>query len=422
MIKQKGRMETMYSLEEIRNTDPEIADCICKEVERQNSHIELIASENWVSKAVMAAMGSPLTNKYAEGYPGKRYYGGCECVDEVEQLAMERAKELFGCEYVNVQPHSGAQANMAVFFAMLKPGDTVMGMNLAHGGHLSHGSPANFSGAYFNIVPYGVNEEGVIDYEEVRKIALEAKPKMIVAGASAYCRIIDFKKFREIADEVGAYLMVDIAHIAGLVAAGLHPSPIPYTHVTTTTTHKTLRGPRGGMIMSSNEVAKQFNFNKAVFPGIQGGPLMHVIAAKAVCFKEALQPEYKEYQQGIVKNAKALCEGLLKRGIQIVSGKTENHLMLVDLRGTGVTGKEMEHLLDEANITCNKNAIPNDPESPFVTSGVRLGTAAVTSRGMNEEDMDKIAEAIAIMVKDRSRKEEAKKIVKELTDKYPLNA
>ena len=415
-------METMYSLEEIRNTDPEIADCICKEVERQNSHIELIASENWVSKAVMAAMGSPLTNKYAEGYPGKRYYGGCECVDEVEQLAMERAKELFGCEYVNVQPHSGAQANMAVFFAMLKPGDTVMGMNLAHGGHLSHGSPANFSGAYFNIVPYGVNEEGVIDYEEVRKIALEAKPKMIVAGASAYCRIIDFKKFREIADEVGAYLMVDIAHIAGLVAAGLHPSPIPYAHVTTTTTHKTLRGPRGGMIMSSNEVAKQFNFNKAVFPGIQGGPLMHVIAAKAVCFKEALQPEYKEYQQGIVKNAKALCEGLLKRGIQIVSGKTENHLMLVDLRGTGVTGKEMEHLLDEANITCNKNAIPNDPESPFVTSGVRLGTAAVTSRGMNKEDMDKIAEAIAIMVKDRSRKEEAKKIVKELTDKYPLNA
>lgn len=415
-------METMYSLEEIRNTDPEIADCICKEVERQNSHIELIASENWVSKAVMAAMGSPLTNKYAEGYPGKRYYGGCECVDEVEQLAMERAKELFGCEYVNVQPHSGAQANMAVFFAMLKPGDTVMGMNLAHGGHLSHGSPANFSGAYFNIVPYGVNEEGVIDYEEVRKIAMEAKPKMIVAGASAYCRIIDFKKFREIADEVGAYLMVDIAHIAGLVAAGLHPSPIPYAHVTTTTTHKTLRGPRGGMIMSSNEVAKQFNFNKAVFPGIQGGPLMHVIAAKAVCFKEALQPEYKEYQQGIVKNAKALCEGLLKRGIQIVSGKTENHLMLVDLRGTGVTGKEMEHLLDEANITCNKNAIPNDPESPFVTSGVRLGTAAVTSRGMNEEDMDKIAEAIAIMVKDRSRKEEAKKIVKELTDKYPLNA
>ena len=391
-------------------------------MERQNSHIELIASENWVSKAVMAAMGSPLTNKYAEGYPGKRYYGGCECVDEVERLAIERAKELFQCEYVNVQPHSGPQANMAVFFAMLKPGDTVMGMNLAHGGHLSHGSPANFSGAYFHIVPYGVNDQGVIDYEEVRKIALESKPKLIVAGASAYCRIIDFKKFREIADEVGAYLMVDIAHIAGLVAAGVHPSPIPYAHVTTTTTHKTLRGPRGGMIMSSAEIAKKFNFNKAVFPGIQGGPLMHVIAAKAVCFKEALSPEYKIYQENIVKNAKALCDGLLKRGINIVSGTTENHLMLVDLRGTGITGKEMEHLLDEANITCNKNAIPNDPESPFITSGVRLGTAAVTSRGMNQEDMDLIAQAIALMVKDRNNKEEAMAIVKSLTDKYPLMA
>ena len=412
----------MYSWEEINQVDPEIAQCINDEVERQNSHIELIASENWVSKAVMAAMGSPLTNKYAEGYPGKRYYGGCECVDDVERLAIERAKELFQCEYVNVQPHSGAQANMAVFFAMLKPGDTVMGMNLAHGGHLSHGSPANFSGAYFNIVPYGVNDEGVIDYEEVRKIALESKPKLIVAGASAYCRIIDFKKFREIADEVGAYLMVDIAHIAGLVAAGVHPSPIPYAHVTTTTTHKTLRGPRGGMIMSSAEIAKKFNFNKAVFPGIQGGPLMHVIAAKAVCFKEALSPEYKVYQENIVKNAKALCDGLLKRGINIVSGTTENHLMLVDLRGTGITGKEMEHLLDEANITCNKNAIPNDPESPFVTSGVRLGTAAVTSRGMNQEDMDLIAEAIALMVKDRNNKEKAMSIVKSLTDKYPLNA
>ena len=408
--------------EEINQVDPEIAQCINDEVERQNSHIELIASENWVSKAVMAAMGSPLTNKYAEGYPGKRYYGGCECVDDVERLAIERAKELFQCEYVNVQPHSGAQANMAVFFAMLKPGDTVMGMNLAHGGHLSHGSPANFSGAYFNIVPYGVNDEGVIDYEEVRKIALESKPKLIVAGASAYCRIIDFKKFREIADEVGAYLMVDIAHIAGLVAAGVHPSPIPYAHVTTTTTHKTLRGPRGGMIMSSAEIAKKFNFNKAVFPGIQGGPLMHVIAAKAVCFKEALSPEYKVYQENIVKNAKALCDGLLKRGINIVSGTTENHLMLVDLRRTGITGKEMEHLLDEANITCNKNAIPNDPESPFVTSGVRLGTAAVTSRGMNQEDMDLIAEAIALMVKDRNNKEKAMAIVKSLTDKYPLNA
>lgn len=412
----------MYSFEEIQKTDSEVAEAILHEMERQNSHIELIASENWVSKAVMAAMGSPLTNKYAEGYPGKRYYGGCECVDDVERLAIERAKELFQCEYVNVQPHSGAQANMAVFFAMLKPGDTVMGMNLAHGGHLSHGSPANFSGAYFNIVPYGVNDEGVIDYEEVRKIALESRPKLIVAGASAYCRIIDFKKFREIADEVGAYLMVDIAHIAGLVAAGVHPSPIPYAHVTTTTTHKTLRGPRGGMIMSSAEIAKKFNFNKAVFPGIQGGPLMHVIAAKAVCFKEALSPEYKVYQENIVKNAKALCDGLLKRGINIVSGTTENHLMLVDLRGTGITGKEMEHLLDEANITCNKNAIPNDPESPFVTSGVRLGTAAVTSRGMNQEDMDLIAEAIALMVKDRNNKEKAMAIVKSLTDKYPLNA
>ena len=412
----------MYSFEEIQNVDNEIASAIQDEIARQNSHIELIASENWVSKAVMAAMGSPLTNKYAEGYPGKRYYGGCECVDVVEELAKKRACELFGCEYVNVQPHSGAQANMAVFFAMLKPGDTVMGMNLAHGGHLSHGSPANFSGAYFNVVQYGVNDDGVIDYDKVREIALEAKPKLIVAGASAYARIIDFKRFREIADEVGAYLMVDIAHIAGLVAAGVHPSPIPYAHVTTTTTHKTLRGPRGGMIMSSNEVAKQFNFNKAVFPGTQGGPLMHVIAAKAVCFKEALQQEYKEYQRNIVKNAKALCSGLMKRGINIVSGGTDNHLMLVDLRGTGVTGKAMEKLLDDANITCNKNAIPNDPESPFVTSGVRLGTAAVTSRGMNEEDMDKIAEAISLMIQNADNKEKARAIVKELTDKYPLNA
>ncbi|NCB92130.1 MAG: serine hydroxymethyltransferase [Clostridia bacterium] len=412
----------MYSFDEISKQDPAIAQAIEEEIARQNSHIELIASENWVSKAVMAAMGSPLTNKYAEGYPGKRYYGGCECVDEVERLAIERAKELFGCTYANVQPHSGAQANMAVFFAMLKPGDTVMGMNLAHGGHLSHGSPANFSGAYFKIVPYGVNEEGFIDYEEVRKIALEAKPKLIVAGASAYARELNFKKFREIADEVGAYLMVDIAHIAGLVAAGIHPSPIPYAHVTTTTTHKTLRGPRGGLILSSEEVAKQFNFNKAVFPGIQGGPLMHVIAAKAVCFGEALQPEFKEYQQQIVKNCKALADGLISRGIKIVSGGTDNHLMLVDLRGTGVTGKAMEHLLDEANITCNKNAIPNDPESPFVTSGVRLGTAAVTSRGLKEEDMDKIAEAIALMINSRENKETALAIIKNLTEKYPLNA
>lgn len=412
----------MYSFDEIMNTDPEIAQAITREIDRQNSHIELIASENWVSKAVMAAMGSPLTNKYAEGYPGKRYYGGCDCVDEVETLAIERAKKLFGCTYANVQPHSGAQANMAVFFAMLKPGDTVMGMNLAHGGHLSHGSPANFSGAYFNIVPYGVNDEGYIDYDEVRKIAREAKPKLIVAGASAYARIIDFKKFREIADEVGAYLMVDIAHIAGLVAAGIHPSPIPYAHVTTTTTHKTLRGPRGGLILSSEEVAKKFNFNKAIFPGTQGGPLMHVIAAKAVCFHEALQPEYAEYQKQIVKNCKALADGLTRRGIKLVSGGTDNHLMLVDLRGTGITGKAMEKLLDDANITCNKNAIPNDPESPFVTSGVRLGTAAVTSRGMKEEDMEQIAEAIALMIQDKENKEKARAIVKGLTDKYPLNA
>ena len=412
----------MYSFDEIVKADPAVAQAITREIERQNSHIELIASENWVSKAVMAAMGSPLTNKYAEGYPGKRYYGGCECVDEVETLAIERAKKLFGCTYANVQPHSGAQANMAVFFAMLKPGDTVMGMNLAHGGHLSHGSPANFSGAYFNVVPYGVNDEGFIDYDEVRKIALEAKPKLIVAGASAYARIIDFKKFREIADEVGAYLMVDIAHIAGLVAAGIHPSPIPYAHVTTTTTHKTLRGPRGGLILSSEEIAKKFNFNKAVFPGTQGGPLMHVIAAKAVCFQEALQPEYVEYQKQIVKNCKALADGLIRRGIKLVSGGTDNHLMLVDLRGTGITGKAMEKLLDEANITCNKNAIPNDPESPFVTSGVRLGTAAVTSRGMKEDDMEQIAEAIAIMIESKDNKEKALAIVKKLTDKYPLNA
>lgn len=412
----------MYSFEEITKMDPAVAQAINHEMERQNSHIELIASENWVSKAVMAAMGSPLTNKYAEGYPGKRYYGGCECVDEVENLAIERAKKLFGCTYANVQPHSGAQANMAVFFAMLKPGDTVMGMNLAHGGHLSHGSPANFSGAYFNIVPYGVNDGGYIDYDQVRQIALEAKPKMIIAGASAYARVIDFKRFREIADEVGAYLMVDMAHIAGLVAAGVHPSPIPYAHVTTTTTHKTLRGPRGGLILSSEEMAKKFNFNKAVFPGIQGGPLMHVIAAKAVCFLEALQPEFIEYQVQLVKNCQVLAQGLLKRGIHLVSGGTDNHLVLVDLRGTGITGKAMENLLDEANITCNKNAIPNDPESPFVTSGVRLGTAAVTSRGMKEEDMDLIAQAIALMIESRENKEEALTIVKQLTEKYPLNA
>ena len=414
------RIISMYDFDEIKTTDPEIADAIKAEMERQNSHIELIASENWVSKAVMAAMGSPLTNKYAEGYPGKRYYGGCQCVDVAENLAKERAKELFGCEYVNVQPHSGAQANMAVFFAMLQPGDTFMGMNLDHGGHLTHGSPVNMSGKYFNVVPYGVNDEGVIDYDQGLEIAKECKPKMIVAGASAYARTIDFKRFREIADEVGAYLMVDMAHIAGLVAAGLHPSPIPYAHVTTTTTHKTLRGPRGGMILSSNEMNEKFNFNKAVFPGIQGGPLMHVIAAKAVCFKEALQPEFKEYQAQVVKNAKALCEGLKKRGVKIVSGDTDNHLMLVDLTEKNVSGKELEKRLDDAHITCNKNTIPNDPRSPFVTSGVRLGTPAVTTRGMKEEDMDKIAEIIAMVIEGEENVETARKMAAELTEKYPL--
>ena len=410
----------MYDFDEIMTTDPQIANAIKAEMERQNSHIELIASENWVSKAVMAAMGSPLTNKYAEGYPGKRYYGGCQCVDIVEELARERAKELFGCEYANVQPHSGAQANMAVFFAILQPGDTYMGMNLDHGGHLTHGSPVNMSGKYYNVVPYGVNDEGVIDYDKVLEIAKECRPKMIVAGASAYARTIDFKRFREIADEVGAYLMVDMAHIAGLVAAGLHPSPIPYAHVTTTTTHKTLRGPRGGMILSSNEMNEKFNFNKAVFPGIQGGPLMHVIAAKAVCFKEALQPEFKEYQKQILKNAKALCEGLKKRGVKIVSGDTDNHLMLVDLTEKNVSGKELEKRLDDAHITCNKNTIPNDPRSPFVTSGVRLGTPAVTTRGMKEEDMDKIAEIIAMVIESEDNVEAGRKMAAELTEKYPL--
>lgn len=410
----------MYEFEEIKSMDLEVAEAIESEMARQNSHIELIASENWVSKAVMAAMGSPLTNKYAEGYPGKRYYGGCDCVDVVEELARERAKELFGCDYANVQPHSGAQANMAVFFAMLNPGDKVMGMNLDHGGHLSHGSPVNMSGKYFDVTFYGVNEKGVIDYEEVRKIALEVKPKLIVAGASAYCRVIDFKKFREIADEVGAYLMVDIAHIAGLVAAGLHPSPIPYADVVTTTTHKTLRGPRGGMILCNQEAADKFNFNKAIFPGIQGGPLMHVIAAKAVALKEALQPEFKTYQEQILKNAKALCEGLMKRGVKIVSGGTDNHLMLVDLSETELSGKELEKRLDRAHITCNKNTIPNDPRSPFVTSGVRLGTPAVTTRGMVEEDMDKIAEAIALVMESEENIEKVQAMVAELTEKYPL--
>ena len=410
----------MFSFDEVKNADAEIYAAMADEMGRQRSHLELIASENLVSKGVMAAMGSHLTNKYAEGYPGKRYYGGCEYVDVVEQLAIDRAKELFGCTYANVQPHSGAQANLAVFFALVKPGDTVMGISLDADGHLTHGSKVNISGTYFNIVSYGVNEDGYIDYDQVRKIAVENKPKLIVAGASAYARVIDFKKFREIADEVGAYLMVDMAHIAGLVAGGQHPSPIPYADVVTTTTHKTLRGPRGGLILSSAENAKRFNFNKAVFPGIQGGPLMHVIAAKAVCFKEALQPEFKDYAKMIVENAQALCKGLQKRGIDIVSGGTDNHLMLVDLRSLGVTGKQMENLLDDVNITCNKNAIPNDPQSPFVTSGVRLGTAAVTSRGMKPEDMDKIAEAIAMTLKEEGSQEKAKAIVKELTDKYPL--
>lgn len=411
----------MYSFDEIENYDSEIAQAIMQEKGRQNDHIELIASENFVSKAVMAAMGSPCTNKYAEGYPGKRYYGGCEYVDVIETLAIERAKKLFDCTYANVQPHSGAQANMAVFFALVKPGDTVMGMNLAHGGHLTHGSPVNMSGAYFNIVPYGVNDDGFIDYDEVERIAKECRPKLIVAGASAYARKIDFKRFREIADEVGAFLMVDMAHIAGLVASGHHESPIPYAHVTTTTTHKTLRGPRGGMILSSEEFANEYKLNKSVFPGIQGGPLMHVIAAKAVCFKEALEPSFKDYGKNIIDNAQALSKGLMDRGIDIVSGGTDNHLMLVNLVSKGVTGKEAELLLDEANITCNKNTIPNDPQKPFVTSGVRLGTAAVTTRGMNTEDMDVIADAIAMLIDDvDANKAKAMELVKTLTGKYPL--
>ena len=411
----------MYSLDELRAVDPEIADAIVEEQKRQNSHIELIASENWVSKAVMAAMGSPLTNKYAEGYPGKRYYGGCDCVDVVEDLARERAKELFHCDYVNVQPHSGAQANMAVFFAVLEPGDTFMGMNLDHGGHLSHGSPVNMSGKYFNCVHYGVDENGFLDYDEMERLALECKPKMIVSGASAYARKIDFKKIREICDEVGAVMMVDIAHIAGLVATGMHESPFPYADVVTTTTHKTLRGPRGGMIMCNQEAADKYNFNKAIFPGIQGGPLMHVIAAKAVCFKEALSPEFKEYGKNVCENAQALSAGLIKRGLSIVSGGTDNHLMLLDLRPQGLTGKAVEKLLDQAHITANKNTVPNDPQTAFTTSGVRLGTPAVTSRGMNTEDMDKIAEAISLVVLGGEEKvPEARAIVKELTDKYPL--
>ncbi len=412
----------MYSLEELRAVDPEIAEAIVAEQKRQNDHIELIASENWVSHAVMAAMGSVLTNKYAEGYPGKRYYGGCGCVDVVEDIARDRAKKLFGCDYANVQPHSGAQANMAVFFAMMEPGDTFMGMNLDHGGHLTHGSPVNLSGKYFKCVPYGVNSDGFIDYDEVRRIAKECNPKLIVAGASAYARTIDFKKFREIADEVGAYLMVDMAHIAGLVATGYHPTPIGIADVVTTTTHKTLRGPRGGLILCNQEAADKFNFNKAIFPGIQGGPLMHVIAAKAVCFKEALEPSFKEYAKNVVDNAQVLAKGLISRNLSIVSGGTDNHLMLLNLEPQGLTGKAVEALLDEAHITANKNTVPNDPQKPFVTSGIRLGTPSVTTRGFNTEDMDKVAEAISLVVlKGEDGVIPARKMIQELTDKYPLN-
>ena len=409
----------MFNFEEVLLSDPEVAAAMTDELNRQNQNLELIASENIASKAVMAAMGSHLTNKYAEGYPGKRYYGGCQYVDVVEELARERAKKLFGAEYANVQPHSGAQANMAVFFAVLGPGDTFMGMNLDHGGHLTHGSPVNMSGKYFNCVPYGVNADGRIDYDEVLRIAKECKPKLIVAGASAYAREIDFKKFREIADEVGAVLMVDMAHIAGLVATGNHMSPIPYADITTTTTHKTLRGPRGGMILCSEEVNKKYNFNKAVFPGIQGGPLMHVIAAKAVCFKEALSAEYKAYMDRVVENASTLASALMERGFKIVSGGTDNHLMLVDLQNLELTGKEVEKLLDEVHITVNKNTVPNDPKSPFVTSGIRVGTPAVTTRGAVKEDMFIIADAFKSAIIDKDN-EKAMALVESITSKYPI--
>ena len=411
----------MLGFEEVEKYDPELAQAMSDELTRQRTHIELIASENLVSKAVMAAMGSVLTNKYAEGYPGKRYYGGCEHVDVVETLAIERAKELFGADFANVQAHSGAQANMAVFFALLTPGDTVLSMSLAHGGHLSHGSPVNMSGKYFNIVPYGVTEDtNTIDYDEVRRIALECKPKLILAGASAYPRIIDFKKFADIASEVGAYFMVDMAHIAGLVAACCHPSPMPYADVVTTTTHKTLRGPRGGLILTNNEEIA-VKINKAIFPGIQGGPLMHTIAAKAVCFKEALDPSFKTYAEQVVKNASVLADTLMAEGFKLVSGGTDNHLMLVNLTDTGVTGKEAEKMLDEVGITVNKNAIPFDTKSPFVTSGIRIGTPASTSRGFKEEDMVEVGKLIAMTIKDfENNKEEVKTRVKALCDKYPL--
>ena len=411
----------MFEYKHIENIDPEVASAIRKEIGRQNEKIELIASENFVSKAVLEAVGTPLTNKYAEGYPGKRYYGGCEFVDEIENLAIERAKKLFGAEHANVQPHSGAQANMAVFYAMLEPGDVFMGMNLAHGGHLSHGMHLNISGKYFKPVYYGVRkEDGIIDYNEVRKIALEVRPKMIIAGASAYSRIIDFKAFRDICDEVGAYMMVDMAHIAGLVAAGLHPSPVPYADFVTTTTHKTLRGPRGGMILCKEKYAKEIN--RAVFPGLQGGPLMHVIAGKAVCLKEALSPEFKEYQKQIVKNAKVLCESLKAQGFEIVSGGTDNHMMLVDLTNKGITGKDAQHMLDEVMITVNKNGIPFDTLSPAVTSGIRIGTPAVTSRGMKEDEMREIATLIGMTLNGdfEKNKEAVRERVAQLTARFPL--
>ena len=410
----------MYTWEDINKVDPVIAELIQKEFERQNSHIELIASENWTSPAVTSALGTCLTNKYAEGYPGRRYYGGCEVVDQIESIAIERAKKLFGCTYANVQPHSGAQANFAVFYALLQPGDTFMGMSLDEGGHLTHGSPANVSGNYFNAVPYGVDENGFIDYDACERIAKECRPKLIVAGASAYCRTIDFKRLRKIADSVGAYLMVDMAHIAGLVATGYHPSPIPYADVTTTTTHKTLRGPRGGMILSSEEFAKAHFLNKGIFPGTQGGPQMHSIAAKAVMLWEDLQPEYVDYARRVVENAQALAGGLMKRGVKIVSGGTDNHLMLVDLKDTELTGKELEKRLDNAHITANKNTVPKDPRSPFITSGIRLGTPAATTRGLGTEDMDRIAEAIAMVIESEDNIPAAREIVRELTEKYPL--
>ena len=412
----------MYSYSKLAAADPEVAAAIKGEVDRENSHLEMIASENFVSEAVMSALGSQFTNKYAEGYPGDRYYGGCQYADIVENLARDRAKELFGCEYVNVQPHAGSQANTAVQFALLKPGDTILGMSLDAGGHLSHGCVANISGRYFNVANYGVNEDGYIDYDDILKIAKEARPKLIICGASAYPRKIDFQKFREIADEVDAFLLADIAHIPGLVAAGCHMSPIPYAHVTTSTTHKTLRGPRGGMIMSTNDFAVDHKIDKAIFPGLQGGPLMHVIAAKAVCYGEALKPEFKVYAQNIIDNAQALSSNLMDRGIKVFTGGTDNHLMLVDLRPLGISGKEAEDELDEAGITCNKNAIPNDTSSRSVTGGIRLGTAALTTRGLGTADMETIAEAIKLVIVDRTpdAKAQAKRMVTELTERYPL--